>query len=171
MDWHDKGFPGIAVVKNPPTIAGDTGNTKDTGLILGSGKFPGGEGMATHSSILAWRIPWTEEPGGLQSTGSERVRHDWACIHKFGHRQRCLQEPGRKCKWAKHARCETVGSVGWGGLGGWAHHWVAELSFSSHCLSVPLGPGPGAVRTFPFFQRRRKPVCFNVKLLLAFCLL
>ena len=34
--------------------------------------------MATHSSILAWRIPWTEEPGRLQSTGSQRVRHDWA---------------------------------------------------------------------------------------------
>ena len=34
------------------------------------------EGMATHSSILAWRIPWTEEPGGLQSMASQRVRHD-----------------------------------------------------------------------------------------------
>ena len=34
------------------------------------------EGMATHSSILAWRIPWIEEPGGLQSIGSQRVRHD-----------------------------------------------------------------------------------------------
>ena len=34
------------------------------------------KGMATHSSILAWRIPWTEEPGGLQSMGSLRVRHD-----------------------------------------------------------------------------------------------
>ena len=34
--------------------------------------------MATHSSILAWGIPWTEEPGGLQSMGSQRVRHDWA---------------------------------------------------------------------------------------------
>ena len=32
------------------------------------------EGMATHSSVLAWRIPWTEEPGGLQSMGSQRVR-------------------------------------------------------------------------------------------------
>ena len=32
--------------------------------------------MATHSSVLAWRIPWTEEPGGLQSTGSQRVGHD-----------------------------------------------------------------------------------------------
>ena len=34
--------------------------------------------MATHSSILAWEIPWTQEPGGLQSTGSQRVGHDWA---------------------------------------------------------------------------------------------
>ena len=34
------------------------------------------EGMATHSSILAWRIPWTEGPGGQQSMGSQRVRHD-----------------------------------------------------------------------------------------------
>ena len=33
--------------------------------------------MATHSSIRAWRIPWTEEPGGLESMGSQRVRHDW----------------------------------------------------------------------------------------------
>ena len=34
------------------------------------------EGMATHSSILAWKIPWTEKPGGLQSMGLQRVRHD-----------------------------------------------------------------------------------------------
>ena len=37
---------------------------------------PLAKGMSTHSSILAWRIPWTEEPGGLQSTGSQKVRHD-----------------------------------------------------------------------------------------------
>ena len=37
---------------------------------------PQEEGMATHSSILAWRIPWTEQPGGLQSMGSQRVRHE-----------------------------------------------------------------------------------------------
>ena len=34
------------------------------------------EGMVTYSSVLAWRIPWTEEPGGLQSMGSQRVRHN-----------------------------------------------------------------------------------------------
>ena len=42
------------------------------------------EGMATHSSVLAWRIPWTEEPGGLQSIEWQRVRHDWSdlvCRH------------------------------------------------------------------------------------------
>ena len=38
--------------------------------------------MASHSSILAWRIPWTEEPGGLQSTGSQRVGHDWGLCFK-----------------------------------------------------------------------------------------
>ena len=40
------------------------------------GEGPLEEGMATHSSIIAWRIPWTEEPGGLQSMGSQRVGHD-----------------------------------------------------------------------------------------------
>ena len=41
-------------------------------------EYPLEKEMATHSSILAWRIPWTEEPGGLQSTGLQRVGHDWA---------------------------------------------------------------------------------------------
>ena len=40
------------------------------------GEDPLEKGTATHPSILAWRIPWTEEPGGLQSMGSQRVRHD-----------------------------------------------------------------------------------------------
>ena len=40
------------------------------------------EGMATHSIILAWRIPWTEEPGALQSMGSQRVRHDLLTKHQ-----------------------------------------------------------------------------------------
>ena len=39
--------------------------------------------MATHSSTLAWKIPWTEEPGRLQSMGSQRVRHDWATSLSF----------------------------------------------------------------------------------------
>ena len=39
--------------------------------------YPLEKGMATHSSVLAWRIPWPEEPGRVQSLGSQRVRHDW----------------------------------------------------------------------------------------------
>ena len=50
-------------------------NEGDPGLIPGLGKSAG-EGMVTHSSILAWRVPWTEEPGGLQSMGSQTVRHN-----------------------------------------------------------------------------------------------
>ena len=61
------------MVKNPPANAGDVG---DSGSIPGSGRSPGEEILATHSSILAWRIPWPEEPGGLQSMTSQRVRHD-----------------------------------------------------------------------------------------------
>ena len=63
---------GGTTVKNLPTNAGDV---RDTGLIPGWGRSPGGKN-ATLSSILAWRIPWTEEPGGLQSKGSQRVGHN-----------------------------------------------------------------------------------------------
>ena len=59
-------FPGGSVVKNLPVSAGDIGNS---GSILGSGRSPEEE-MATHSSFLSWEIPWTEEPGGLQSMAS-----------------------------------------------------------------------------------------------------
>ena len=62
------GFPGGSVVKNLSANAGDVGST------------PGSEDlekeMATHSSILDWEIPWTEEPGSLQPMGSQRVRHN-----------------------------------------------------------------------------------------------
>ena len=60
------------MLKNPPANAGDL---RDAGLTLGQ-EDPLEEDTATHSSILAWRIQWTEEPDGLQSTGSQRVRHD-----------------------------------------------------------------------------------------------
>ena len=62
------------MVKNLPTNTGDTG---DMGSILGQ-EDPLEEGIATHSSILAWRIPWTKEPGGLTSIGSQRVGHNLA---------------------------------------------------------------------------------------------
>ena len=60
------------MVKNPPANAGDI---RDEGSTPGQ-EDPLEEGMPTHSSTLAWRIPWTEEPGGLQSMGSQRVSYD-----------------------------------------------------------------------------------------------
>ena len=57
----------VLVVENLPARAGDAG---DTSSVPGLGRSPG-EGMATCSSILAWRIPWTGEPEGLQSIGSQ----------------------------------------------------------------------------------------------------
>ena len=58
------------MVKNLPAA-------QETQVQLLDCEDPLEKGMATHSSILAWRILWTEEPGGLQSKGSQRVRHDW----------------------------------------------------------------------------------------------
>ena len=71
---HQTAFPGGTVVKNLPANAGDV---RDTGSIPGSGRSPGGGNKATHSSILAWKIPRTEEPGRPQFLGSQRVKHDW----------------------------------------------------------------------------------------------
>ena len=56
-------------------LCANEGNTGDTGLIPGQ-EDSLEEGMVTHSSILVWKIPWTEEPGGLQSRRSQRVEHD-----------------------------------------------------------------------------------------------
>ena len=58
------------MVKNP---AANAGNARVQSL---GGEDPLEEGMTTHSGVLAWRIPWTEEPGGLQSMGSQRVIHN-----------------------------------------------------------------------------------------------
>ena len=81
--WHDWAtelnwtlswaFRVVLVVKKPPVNAGDI---RDVGLIPWLGRSME-KGMAIHSSILAWKIPGTEEPGGLQSIGLQRVRHDW----------------------------------------------------------------------------------------------
>ena len=69
MDRRASGFPGGLVVKNLPA------NAQDTDSILGQ-EDPLEKKMTTHSSILAWKISWTEEPGGLQSMGLQRVGHD-----------------------------------------------------------------------------------------------
>ena len=72
--YTHSGFPGGSSGREPGCLPGDITNADS---ILGSGwEDLLEEGMATHSRVLAWRIPWTEEPGGLQSKGSQRVAHD-----------------------------------------------------------------------------------------------
>ena len=63
-----RGFPGGSVSKESACNAGDLG------MIPGLGRSME-DGMAIHSSVLAWKISWREEPGGLQSMGSQRVGH------------------------------------------------------------------------------------------------
>ena len=63
-------FPGSSAVKNLPAVW----ETWVQSLVP---EDPLEKGMATHSNILVWRIPWTEEPGKLQSMGLERVTHNW----------------------------------------------------------------------------------------------
>ena len=67
----------VQMVKNPPAM-------QETWVWSLGWEDPLEEGKATHSSVLAWRIPWTEEPDGLQSMGSQRVGHDQATKHSTG---------------------------------------------------------------------------------------
>ena len=75
------GFPGGTSCEEP---ACQRRRHKRLGFDLWVRKIPW-RGIATHSSILAWRILWTEEPGGLQSMESQRVRHNWATQHAHSH--------------------------------------------------------------------------------------
>ena len=63
------------VTQTGKNLPANAGNPRDTGSIPGSGRSPGEE-MATHSTIVAWKIPWKEEPGRLQYMGLQRVGHD-----------------------------------------------------------------------------------------------
>ena len=93
--------------------------------------------MAPHSSTLAWKIPWTEEPGRLQSMGSLRVGHDWATslsLFTFMHWRRKWQPtpvllPGESQRWWSLVGC---------------HLWVAFLSRSMHLL-IAWHQSPSAV--------------------------
>ena len=83
MRWM--GFPGGSVVKNLLAMQ----ETQERQVRSLGPADPLEEDMATHSSVLAWKIPWTEEPGGPQSRALQRVRHDWS-------------------GWAQHTCCECV---------------------------------------------------------------
>ena len=67
-----RGLPGGSAVKNPPAMQ----EPQETWVRSLGREDPLEKEMATHSSNLAWRIPWTEKPGRLQSIGSQRIAHD-----------------------------------------------------------------------------------------------
>ena len=108
--------------------------------------------MAPHSSTLAWKIPWMEEPGGLQSMGSLRVRHDWATslsLFTFMHWRRKWQAtpvflPGESQGWGSLMGCHLMGShrVGhdWSNLATAAAptSWIPVSTDIFFLISVPL---------------------------------
>ena len=109
--------------------------------------------MATHSTILAWRIPWTEEPGGWQSVGSQKAKHYWnslACIEfdyeEIRERQRKRKRSKRKCREGFPGVSVEKGSpanAGNGNVGSipaprWGRHWQPS---QCSCLENPMDGG------------------------------
>ena len=126
-----KGFPGGSDGKESAC------NTEDLGSIPGW-KDPLEKEMATYSSILAWGIPWTEEPGGLQSMGSQRVRHDWATNAYLG--------------WGSQVEMAILSP-------GLPHPGPSLSCWSISVLSIqtwPVGELPWFVYSFPAIGRTKK---------------
>ena len=127
------------VVKNLPANAGDI---RDVGSIPGWGRSPGG-GHSNHSSTHAWRIPWTEESGGLWSIGSQRVGHDWATKHSTVRVQSAdwyiLRSQQISKKIIPSFTDETLkASETWSRfLGGW-QSWTSIQIFWCHVWSHPM---------------------------------
>ena len=95
--WWAVGFPRDSVIKNPPAM-------QESQVLSLGWEDPQKESMATHSRILAWEIPWIEELGRLQSTGSQRVRHNWsdlAQMHAWPATQWRISEMGSSL-WKDH---------------------------------------------------------------------
>ena len=84
MPHQWRGSPGGSAVKNHPAMQ----EPQEIWVWSLGGEDALEKSIVTHSSILVWRIPWTEDPGGLQSIGAQRVGHnwsDWVCIHTHTH--------------------------------------------------------------------------------------
>ena len=88
-------------------------------LLIAGASLAAEKAMATHSSTLAWKIPWTEEPGRLQSMGSRRVGHDWVTslsLFTFMHWRRKWQPtpvflPGESQRWQSLVSCRLWGRI------------------------------------------------------------
>ena len=97
-------------------------------------KIPWRKKMTTHSSILIWKIPWTEEPGGLQSMGSQRVGHDWVTEHTHGailELEKILEQILNICAYTKDSKQEVPLSSA-----NWSLPLISSCSiYSSYCSS------------------------------------
>ena len=92
----EKASPMSQMVKNLPAM-------QETPVQSRGWKDPLEKGMAIHSSVLAWRVPWTREPGGLQSMGLQRVGHDWV-TNTFTFKE---EERAEKEKYLKQQKWES----------------------------------------------------------------
>ena len=138
------------------------------------------EGMATHSSILAWEIPWTEEPGGLQSVGLQTVGHDWSYlahmhtdpwIH-YTHAHRLMHEYTRKCFDISLYPCTFESADVEPTYQGWAMPFciwdlriLGLVIHGSPTINPPWRQGTTGCQTFPHFTwvnsfHLRKPLKF-----------
>ena len=133
------------MVKDPPANAGDV---KDTGSISGSGRYPGGGKWQPIPVFLPVESPWTEEPAGLESMGSQRVGHDWS---KLAHTQgvyilylmtQVVGEGRGRCKGAQGNRLHDFSYVlphlallTWEALKNWDSVILSNLPLSSQSNS------------------------------------
>ena len=105
--------------------------------------------MATHSSTLAWKIPWMEEPGGLQSMGPQRVRHDWATSSSFFLSARvsalCRSRGFQKWGWRRQAEVPRPRSVRLGAV----LVWLPNYGLSSRHKACLQSPVHGSVHRLP----------------------
>ena len=146
-------FPGGAVVKNLPVDARDKGGK---GSILGQ-EDPLEKGMAIHSSILAWRIPRTEEPGRLQSKGLQRAEHDWVTntlkIPYGWWLSGDLEGEGEKGKWEVQIQNLSGSSLSW---------WLSTQSFQKQFVISRENPGTIVLLVDNFSGALNQQVCASV---------
>ena len=96
-------FP-LRCFKSSPQQVNNLPAMQETQVLPLSWEDPLEKEMATHSSVLAWKIPWTEEPGWLQYKGPQRVRHDWATKH--AKKPHCVEAGGLGPAWMRQpSRC------------------------------------------------------------------
>ena len=145
----------VLVVKNLPTMQ------ETWEMLVGSlgWEDPLEEGMATHSSILAWRTPGTQKPGGWQSIGLQRVGHDWsylACMHAWP------SQDGQLASWMpEHVSCRGLCSMRgvlldpWGLRGG--EITLNAVLGTRRCSAVPVCEANGKRKTQPSTRLQSYP--------------